>query len=150
MNDDNSSDKIEFNNISADNHEGVTEIESLCVNCEENGITKLLFVKIPFYREVIISSFSCEHCNYTNNEIQSAGQIQEKGCEIQFKVSTIEDLNQEIVKTDSAVFKIVELGFEIPAFTQKGCLSTLKESYNVQEMVFYKINQLEKSCIQKL
>ena len=29
-----------------------TEIESLCVACEENGITRLLLTKIPFYKEV--------------------------------------------------------------------------------------------------
>ena len=26
------------------------EIESLCMNCRENGITKLLLTKIPFFK----------------------------------------------------------------------------------------------------
>ena len=26
------------------------EIESFCVNCEKNGITKLLLTKIPFFK----------------------------------------------------------------------------------------------------
>lgn len=116
----------QFDNISAENGEGVTEVESLCVACEENGTTKFLFVKIPFYKEVIISSFSCPHCGYSNNEIQSAGQIQEKGFEVEFTITSTEDMNRQIVKTDSATFKIPELNFEIPAFTQKGCLSTLE------------------------
>ena len=30
---------------------GVQEIESYCVNCEENGTTRLLLVRIPFFRE---------------------------------------------------------------------------------------------------
>ena len=36
-----------------------TEVESLCVNCEENGTTKLLLTKIPHYKEVILMSFNC-------------------------------------------------------------------------------------------
>lgn len=30
-------------------------------------------------------------------------------------------MNREVVKTDSAITRIPELDFEIPAFTQKGC-----------------------------
>ena len=46
-----------------------TVIESYCVACEENGVTRLLLTKIPFYKEVIVSSFHCEHCGYQNNEV---------------------------------------------------------------------------------
>ena len=56
-----------------------TEVESLCVNCGDNGTTTLLLVKIPHYREVIISSFECESCGYRNNDIQSGGVIQPMG-----------------------------------------------------------------------
>jgi len=112
--------------LSADTNEGVTAVESLCVQCEENGETKFLFVNIPFYREVIISSFYCPHCNWSNNEISSAAAVMDKGAEITLKVTKTEDLNRQIVKSDSATFKIEEVGFEIPAFTQKGTLSTLE------------------------
>ena len=112
--------------LSADTNEGVTAVESLCVQCGENGETKFLFVKIPFYREVIISSFYCPYCNWSNNEISSAAAVMDMGAEITLKVTKIEDLNRQIVKSDSATFKIEELEFEIPAFTQKGTLSTLE------------------------
>lgn len=42
-------------------------------------MTRLLLTKIPFFREVIVSSFSCEHCGWNNTEIQSAGRIQDQG-----------------------------------------------------------------------
>ena len=35
----------------------VDEIESLCMNCHEDGMTKLLLTRIPFFREIIIMSF---------------------------------------------------------------------------------------------
>jgi len=35
----------------------------------------MMLTSIPFFREVIVMSFRCEHCGHTNNEIQSAGKI---------------------------------------------------------------------------
>jgi zinc finger protein len=35
----------------------------------------MLLTSIPYFREVIVVSFRCEHCGNTNNEIQSAGDI---------------------------------------------------------------------------
>lgn len=42
-------------------------------------MTRLLLTTIPFFREVIVSSFSCEHCGWNNTEVQSAGRIQDQG-----------------------------------------------------------------------
>uniref|UniRef100_A0A673MIW5 Zinc finger protein ZPR1 n=1 Tax=Sinocyclocheilus rhinocerous TaxID=307959 RepID=A0A673MIW5_9TELE len=103
-----------------------TVIESLCMNCYENGSTRLLLTKIPFFKEIIISSFTCPHCNWTNTEIQSAGRIQEQGVLYTLQVKTKEDMNREVVKSDSASTRIPQLDFEIPAFTQKGSLSTIE------------------------
>jgi len=103
-----------------------TEIESLCVACEENGMTKLLLTKIPFYKEVIISSFYCNHCGYENNEVQSASPVQDQGVDIEVKVQTKKDLDRQVIKTDSAKVSIPELDFEIPAGSQKGVLTTIE------------------------
>jgi hypothetical protein len=40
------------------------------------GITRMLLTSIPYFREVIIMSFRCDHCGNSNTEIQSAGEIQ--------------------------------------------------------------------------
>uniref|UniRef100_A0A672Z7G6 Zinc finger ZPR1-type domain-containing protein n=1 Tax=Sphaeramia orbicularis TaxID=375764 RepID=A0A672Z7G6_9TELE len=69
-----------FKDISADDEDGQpTEIESMCMNCHENGTTRLLLTRIPFFKEIIVSSFNCDNCGWSNTEIQSAGRIQEKG-----------------------------------------------------------------------
>uniref|UniRef100_A0A8C0YC91 Zinc finger protein ZPR1 n=1 Tax=Cyprinus carpio carpio TaxID=630221 RepID=A0A8C0YC91_CYPCA len=116
-----------FKDINAeDEDQQPTVIESLCMNCYENGSTRLLLTKIPFFKEIIISSFSCPHCNWTNTEIQSAGRIQEQGVLYTLQVKTKEDMNREVVKSDSASTRIPQLDFEIPAFTQKGSLSTIE------------------------
>ncbi|KAM4582513.1 zinc finger protein ZPR1 [Fundulus diaphanus] len=116
-----------FRDLSADDEDWQpTEIESMCMNCHLNGTTRLLLTKIPFFKEIIVSSFSCANCNWSNTEIQSAGRIQEQGVCYTLKVRTKQDLNREVVKADCAVTRIPELDFEIPAFTQKGSLSTVE------------------------
>ena len=52
----------EVSNLPDDGPNLVEEIESMCINCEQNGTTRLLLTKIPFFREVILMSFSCPHC----------------------------------------------------------------------------------------
>lgn len=116
-----------FRNISAeDENPEVTEIESMCMNCHENGSTKLLLTKIPFFKEVIISSFECPHCFFKDSEIQSASLIQKQGVRFALKVDGIKDLSRQVVKQASAMFRIEELDFEAPPFTSKGILTTIE------------------------
>ena len=68
----------------------------------KQGTTRLLLTRIPFFKEIILMSFECPHCGFTNNEIQSAGRIQEKGCTMKLLVSSPEvqvlwDSNAEIL-----------------------------------------------------
>ncbi|KAK5872019.1 hypothetical protein PBY51_012755 [Eleginops maclovinus] len=114
-----------FRDISADGDD-ITQIESMCMNCHLNGMTRLLLTKIPFFKEVIVSSFNCDNCSWSNTEIQSAGRIQDQGVCYTLKVKTKQDLDREVVKSDGATTKIPELDFEIPPFTQKGALSTIE------------------------
>ncbi|NXP35237.1 ZPR1 protein, partial [Leiothrix lutea] len=90
------------------------------------GVTRLLLTRIPFFKEIIVSSFSCGSCSWSNTEIQSAGRIQEQGVCYTLAVTSRQDMNREVVKTDCASARIPELDFEIPAFSQKGVLTTIE------------------------
>ncbi|XP_023022950.2 zinc finger protein Zpr1 [Leptinotarsa decemlineata] len=116
-----------FRDLNADDPEPeTTEIESLCMNCHSNGITRILLTKIPFYKELVLMSFSCEECGYQNNEIQSGAAIAEKGVRFTLKVNTPRDLNRQVVKSDYTSIKIIELDFEVPAKSQKGEVTTIE------------------------
>ncbi|XP_048184836.1 LOW QUALITY PROTEIN: zinc finger protein ZPR1 [Corvus hawaiiensis] len=116
-----------FRPLSAeDGEQQPAEIESLCMNCFRNGVTRLLLTRIPFFKEIIVSSFSCDSCSWSNTEIQSAGRIQEQGVRYTLAVASRQDMNREVVKTDCASARIPELDFEIPAFSQKGVLTTIE------------------------
>ncbi|KAJ3115671.1 hypothetical protein HDU96_000219 [Phlyctochytrium bullatum] len=117
-----------FKDIDADQE--ATVVESLCMNCHEQGITRLLLTVIPHFREVIIMHFECEHCGFENNEVQSGSTIAEKGIRMRCKIENKEDLNRQVVKAESASVKFEELDFEIPAQTQRGVLSTVEGMIN--------------------
>ena len=79
------------------------------------GTTRLLLTKVPFFREIILMSFSCDHCGFENVEVQSAGEIQERGTKFSFRVEQPLDLQRQIVKSDTAACRIDDLDLEIPA-----------------------------------
>lgn len=75
-----------FIDINPDNP--VTEIESFCVNCEQNGLTRILLTKIPFFKEIIIMAFDCEHCGYKNSEVQAGQELSDTGIHFELKVNS--------------------------------------------------------------
>ncbi|XP_014672199.1 PREDICTED: zinc finger protein ZPR1-like isoform X1 [Priapulus caudatus] len=116
-----------FTDLTAeDDDSGITEIESLCINCEKSGVTRLLLTKIPFYKDVIISSFNCDHCGNSNSDIQPGGMVQEHGIKITVAINSEADLNRQVVKMDTATVKIPEIDLEVPAHTQSGTLTTIE------------------------
>ncbi|ROT43480.1 zf-ZPR1-domain-containing protein [Sodiomyces alkalinus F11] len=99
---------------SSEDIQPVEEIESLCMNCGGNGITRLLLTSIPYFREIIIMSFSCEHCGLRNNEVQPAGTIQPKGTHYELRLTAMPDFARQVVKSDTATVKFIELDIEVP------------------------------------
>ncbi|KAI6189975.1 hypothetical protein M3Y97_00066700 [Aphelenchoides bicaudatus] len=117
--------EVIYKDLDADN-EAPMEIESLCMNCHENGITKLMCTRIPFYKQVIVMSFLCEHCGFRNNELQSGEPVQEFGTEIVLQVKQKSDLNRSVIKSEYASLAVPELDLEIPFKSQPGEVTTVE------------------------
>ena len=111
---------------SSPDENSVTEIESLCMNCEKKGTTRLLLTKIPFFKDIILMSFSCPHCGYKNTEIEQNEELPPKGIHFDLNVQTEKDMNRRVIKSNYATIKIPICGLEIPTTTQKGKLSTVE------------------------
>lgn len=77
-------------------------------------MTRILPIKIPFFKEILLESFNCEHCGQTNNTVKSAGQIQEKGSRYTFKLEQMSDFQRQIVRNDTGIFRIENIGLEMP------------------------------------
>jgi zinc finger protein len=87
-------------------------------------MTRLLLTRIPYFREVILMSFSCDKCGFHNNEIQPAGSFQLKGAHYELRLTAMEDFERQIVKSDTATIKFIELDLEVPA--GKGQLTNIE------------------------
>ncbi|CAD6199547.1 unnamed protein product [Caenorhabditis auriculariae] len=101
-------------------------VESMCMNCEENGETRLMCTSIPYYKAVILISFECPHCGFKNNEIQSGEAVQEHGTEIVLRVKEQPDLRRQVVKSEYASIEIPELELNIPSKSQPGEITTVE------------------------
>eukprot|EP00080_Pristionchus_pacificus_P017184 PDM77204.1 hypothetical protein PRIPAC_43116 [Pristionchus pacificus] len=114
--------------LSADDEEvqRPMEIESMCMQCEDNGITRLMCVRIPYYKAVILMSFECQHCGFHNNEIQSGEAVQEHGTEIVLKVKEQSDLRRQLVKSEYASIEVPEVELVIPAKSQPAEITTVE------------------------
>ncbi|XP_066249416.1 zinc finger protein ZPR1 [Euwallacea similis] len=108
----------------------VTVVESLCMNCQQNGSTRLLLTRIPYFKDVVVMSFSCDHCGYQNNEIQPSSVIPDRGIRIKLVVKDKQTLNRQLVKSDHTRIEIPEVSFEIPSQSQKGEVTTVEGIIN--------------------
>lgn len=119
----------QFQPLSSDNE--VTVVQSLCMQCHEQGTTRMLLCSIPFFRgtyylEIVVMSFSCDHCGFANNDIQSATSLAPNGVHFELKARVPADLARYLVKSEHATLAIVELGFEIPASSDKATYTNLE------------------------
>ncbi|KAH9888875.1 zf-ZPR1-domain-containing protein [Cubamyces lactineus] len=110
--------------VTLDEERPVQEIESLCMRCEQQGVTRLLLTSIPYFREIIVMSFRCEHCGFSNNEVQSAGSIRPEGAVYTVRVLAREDLDRQIVKSNTCTVEIPEFELTIPP--GRGQLTTIE------------------------
>lgn len=100
------------------------EIESLCTQCQQNGKTRMLMTKIPFFKEVIVTSFECDSCGNRNTEVTFGGKIADYGTKIEFLVDKEDAFKRDIVKSEFAYIEIPEIGLEIPK--GKGQINTVE------------------------
>jgi zinc finger protein len=83
-------------------------------------------------------SFFCPHCNFKNSEIQSAGEIQQKGAKYELRLTESPDFARQVVKSDTCVVKFIELDIEVPAgrgqlTNVEGLLSMILEDLELQQ-----------------
>lgn len=108
---------------------GVYELTSLCMSCHSpDGQTRILPIKIPYFREVLLESFSCDECGFKNNTVKSAGEIQPKGAKYTFRIDGQADFERQVVRSDNGIFRIVDLDLEMPK--SPGQYTTLESMFN--------------------
>jgi len=58
----------------------------------------MIFIDIPYFKQVVIMATTCEECGYRTNEVKPGGGVEKQGLQITVRVSSPEDLNRDILK----------------------------------------------------
>ncbi|KAJ7581266.1 ZPR1 zinc-finger domain-containing protein [Mycena floridula] len=95
------------------------------MECGEQGVTRLLLTSIPYFREVVVMSFRCQHCGATNNEIQSAGDIRPEGTLYTARILARSDLDRQIVRSPTCEIVLPEYDLTLPPCA-RGQLTTVE------------------------
>lgn len=96
------------------------------MNCEKNGMTKFMYTKVPYFKEIMISAFNCENCGFKNSEATFAGKLEDFGVKYEVNVINLVAFNRLIVKSEYATIRVPECGLELPPQTQKGSIKTIE------------------------
>jgi len=78
--------------------EEVLSFPANCSNCSAPCDTKMKVVDIPYFKEVVIMSTTCDSCGYKSNEVKAGGAVAPKGRRITLKVADKEDLSRDVLK----------------------------------------------------
>ncbi|VDD81416.1 unnamed protein product [Mesocestoides corti] len=79
------------------------------------GTTQLLITRIPFFRDVVISSFECGFCGFANRSVDPAAPVQDKGKAFTLDVRCARDLNRRIIQPSHSEIRIPSLDSSFPS-----------------------------------
>lgn len=101
-------------------------LPTACPGCTHPAQLNLQLLKIPYFKEVVISAVMCPHCNYRSSDVKTGGEVPAKGKKIFLKVCTPEDLRRDILKSETCCVKIEEIGVEVTPGTMGGRFTTVE------------------------
>ena len=83
-------------------------------------------ISIPYFKDVMIMSFICSHCNARTTEVKSGGEITPHGKIITLKSTSEVDLKRDLFKSETAGLSIPELDLELNCGTLGGAYTTVE------------------------
>lgn len=97
-----------------------------CPACQKPSETRMHLIEIPYFKEVLIMATTCDLCGYKTNEVKSSGALSEKGKRIILKITSIEDVSRDILKSETCKLSIPEIDLDLETGTLGGRFTTLE------------------------
>lgn len=97
-----------------------------CYACQKMGEMRSCQIEIPFFKELLIMSFSCEFCGYRNSEVKSVGAVSEKAKRITLTLTCIEDLSRDVFKSETVKVNFPEIDLEVQPGTLGSVYTTVE------------------------
>ena len=84
-----------------------------CPYCNAPCNTNMKVTQIPYFKEIIVMATACDACGQKSNEVKSGTGIAPKGIRYTLTMNDPEDLNRDILVSETASFAIPDLDFEL-------------------------------------
>lgn len=97
-----------------------------CPACHKPAETRMHLLEIPYFKEVLIMASTCDLCGYKTNEVKTSGALSEQAKRITLKVTSIEDLSRDILKSETCKVSIPELELDLETGTLGSRFTTLE------------------------
>ncbi|GJQ10027.1 hypothetical protein GpartN1_g1818.t1 [Galdieria partita] len=110
---DNNSYEEEGNDQSPIARDEVVKLSSNCPCCGLLGENRIHCTDIPYFKQVLIISFTCQYCGYKTNHIQSGWGVEDYGKRITLHVHTSDDLSRSILLSDTCHIWIPEISLQV-------------------------------------
>ena len=97
-----------------------------CPGCSKDAHMNLQMLKIPYFKEVLVSAVVCSECGYKTNDVKTGGAIPDKGKRIWLDVKEPRDLHRDILKSETCMLTIPTLRVEVVPGTMGGRFTTVE------------------------
>lgn len=110
--------------------EKINIFHTMCSSCQADCETKMCNISIPYFKDVVIMATTCDSCGFKSSEIKTCGGISPKGKIITLKLTDEEDLNRDVLKSETASLSIPEIHLELDYGSLGGKFTTIEGLLN--------------------
>eukprot|EP00934_Nitzschia_sp_Nitz4_P009094 Nitzschia sp. Nitz4//scaffold3_size479765//313073//314488//NITZ4_000129-RA/size479765-processed-gene-1.309-mRNA-1//-1//CDS//3329550845//9084//frame0 len=113
----------EFGGI--DKHD-IASMYMKCPHCLGSAELTSCIATIPHFKEIVLIVMQCDGCGYRTSELKGGGPIPPLGSKLALVVNGPEDLNREVLKSDSAGVVIPDIDLELDGGGLGGLYTTVE------------------------
>ena len=119
-------DREQIDSVFAEENNEVMTFPTTCPVCSYEGTMKSCTLVIPHFKEIIIMAFNCPQCSYHNVEVMVGGGSSPMGRKITLLCDSNNDLNREVLKSETASVEFPELQLKLVPGTLGGKFTTIE------------------------
>jgi zinc finger protein len=112
--------------ISSSEPKEILFFQEKCFSCTSPGTLNMVVTEVPYFKEMVVMAFHCDHCGYRTNEVKASGAISERGTKITLQVNGHEDMCRDLLKSETATIFIPEIDLEITEGSMGGRFTTIE------------------------
>lgn len=104
----------------------ILKFPSCCIQCQKPCDTNMKIHEIPYFQKIILMTTVCDFCGYKNSEVKTTNPISAKGTKLCLKITELEDLSKDVLKSDTCSLHIPEIDLNLQSGTLGSKYTTIE------------------------